>query len=371
MRALIDKVQATITDFIEQRDALWLRVAGRAADAPIVFKLLLSLERRNRRDVFLLLPTPFVSAEQYVDELVRLFRLEHQALQQARQALQQAPLPPLPAHFSGGPAQRLSELLGAARALLPPAGAQRLVWAFWPLELADPAAYEQLLDAVVPAGDCSEGDPAPRAPQPLRLIGRQVSALPAAQRRSPEAIPTVRMTTDFSPEAIQRSLQETVADPSQPVAARMHTLLMLAALDQAHDRAEAAQAKYELLLSYYQKKRRPALQTVVLLQLGELCQRQQRLPAARALYEQALTPAAAAQVPVCTALLAKNLGDLAEAEQRHADAAVYYQAWHRLACLLGDPEGAQLAHTKLTAAQHRSASAAAPRKPHPCPESAR
>ena len=127
MRALIDKVQATITDFIEQRDALWLRVAGRAADAPIVFKLLLSLERRNRRDVFLLLPTPFVSAEQYVDELVRLFRLEHQALQQARQALQQAPLPPLPAHFSGGPAQRLSELLGAARALLPPAGAQRLV----------------------------------------------------------------------------------------------------------------------------------------------------------------------------------------------------------------------------------------------------
>ena len=26
MRALLDKVQATITDFIEQRDALWLRV---------------------------------------------------------------------------------------------------------------------------------------------------------------------------------------------------------------------------------------------------------------------------------------------------------------------------------------------------------
>ena len=101
MRALLDKLQATITDFIEQPEALLLRVAATTADAPIVFKLLLAIERRNKSDVFLLFATPFLNQEQYVDEMIRLFRAEYQALQNKRRGRQQAPHQPLPDRFSG------------------------------------------------------------------------------------------------------------------------------------------------------------------------------------------------------------------------------------------------------------------------------
>ena len=358
MRALLDKLQATITDFIEQPDALLLRVAATTADAPIVFKVLLAIERRNKNDVFLLFATPFLNQEQYVGEMIRLFRAEYQALQNERRERQQAPHQPLPDRFSGGPAQQLTELLSFARELLPEPGRQRLVWAFWPLELADPAAYGQLLDGLVPAPLASGHDSSPLAPPPwtqrLRLIGRQVGDSQAARRTARDTRYILRTTADFSPEAVQRCLQETLADGRQPEAVRMRTLLTVATLDRAHGRSEAALAKYGQLLDYYRQHKSPALQTVVLIQLGELCQEQQRLPEARAFYEQALAPAAAAQVPVCTALLAKSFGDLAWAEQRQTDAAACYEAWHRLASQLGDPQGAQLALTKLTAARERS-----------------
>ncbi|HRI52643.1 MAG TPA: hypothetical protein PLW65_20915 [Pseudomonadota bacterium] len=352
MRALLDKLQATITDFIEQRDALWLRVGGSTADAPIVLKLLLSIERRNKGDVFLIYATPFANQEQYVDELTELFRAEYQALQEERSVRQHAPLQPLPDRFGGGPAQRLTALLRAAGELLPKEGRQRLVLAFWPLELADPVAYEQLLDGLVPAPvGCDSPSPWMRR---LRLIGRQVGHSPAERHAVQYEERVLHTTADFSPEAVLRCLQETLADPRQPEGVRMRTLLMLATLDQAHGRDEAALARYDQLLAYYRRQQSPALQTVVLIQLGELCQKEQRLPAARAFYEQALAPAAAARVPVCTALLAKSFGDLAWAEQRHSDAAACYEAWHRLASQLGDHPGAQLALTKLTAARERS-----------------
>lgn len=358
MHALLDKLQATITDFIEQRDALWLRVDSSTADAPIVFKLLLAIERRNKSDVFLLCATPFADQEQYVDELIQLFRTEYQALQEERIARQHAPLQRLPDRFGGGPAQRLTKLLTAAGELLPSGGRQRLVWAFWPLELADPVAYGQLLDGLVPAPVGSGRDSSPTAPPPwtqrVRLIGRQVGDSPAPCPTGQNEEYVLRTTADFSPEAVQRCLQETLADKRQPEAVRMRTLLMLATIDQAHGRPEAALAKYGQLLEYYRLRNNPALQTVILVQLGELCQKQQRLPAARAFYEQALAPAAAAQVPVCTTLLAKNFGDLASAEQRPAEAAACYEAWHRLASQLGDHQGAQLALAKLTAARERS-----------------
>ena len=172
MRALLDKLQATITDFIEQRDALWLRVGGSTADAPIVLKLLLSIERRNKGDVFLIYATRFANQEQYVDELTGLFRAEYQALQEERSARQHAPLQPLPDRFGGGPAQRLTALLSAAGELLPKEGRQRLVCAFWPLELADPVAYEQLLDGLVSAPVGCGCDSPPPWTRRLRLIGR-------------------------------------------------------------------------------------------------------------------------------------------------------------------------------------------------------
>lgn len=372
MHTLALRLQKTITDFLDQRDALWLRIACAEQDAAIVLKLLIDLERRDRGDVFLLFSAPFVDPEQYARAVSRLFLAELEALDSALAAHHEPPLGRLPERFLGTPVQQLAVILRAARALLPEEGTQRLILAFWPLELADPVAYEQLLDSLVPLpGDAATfadtaaltataaatataantDAPAGVMPQWLRrvrLIGRTSKDRPT-QHLAPSAEPYLQRTeSDFSPPALQRSLQELIADPRSSPAVRMHTLLMLAALEEAHGSWEAARARYEHAAASYQAQANPTMQTVALLQLGALYQRRELLPAARACYERALTPAAASNMPICVAMLAKNLGDVAHAQNRHREAVACYEAWYRLASRLGDSTGAAQAQAQLT-----------------------
>lgn len=375
MHTLVLRLQKTITDFMDQRDALWLRVACSGQDAPIVFKLLLDLERRQRGDVFLLFGAPFFNPEQYAAEVLRLFLAEWHALDSALAAHHGPPLGRLPERFLGSPAQQLAVLIRAARELLPQEGEHRLVLGFWPLELSDPAAYEQLLDSLLPLpGDAETDAPVGRLPQWLRrvrLIGR-AGIGPHAERRSPGMPPyMLRTESDFSPPALQRCMQELIADPQCPPAARLHTLLMLAAIEEAHGGWATAIAKYEQVLAHFRAQPNPTLHTVALLQLGALYHRQKQLPAARACYEQALIPAAAARTPVCVAMLAKNLGDVAFLERRYDEAAACYQAWQRLASRLGDSAGATIAQQQLTLAQQHLGAASGGAEPTAPPRASR
>jgi tetratricopeptide (TPR) repeat protein len=238
---------------------------------------------------------------------------------------------------------------------LPKDGDHRLVWALWPLAVADPVAYEQLLAALVPqrpeAARPAPEETTPPWPQSVRLIGRTGPEGRAGTSVVWGEQPIARVACDFSPAALERSLQQSSDDETQPAAVRMQARLMLATLAAAQGGIEAAVGHYGELLAYYQEQADPSMQTVVLLQLGEAYHRQQRLSEARACYERALTPAAAAPVPVCTAMLAKNLGDVAFLQQRYGDAVTCYRTWHRLAGRLGDSAGARTARKLLTLAQ--------------------
>src|SRR4051812_5847512 len=116
MYSIAARLQTAVTDFIAQRDALWLLVSASASDAPIVFRLLLDSERKCRSEVFLLFGASFENAEQYADEVVALFLAEYRALMAALSAQHRAPLASLPDCLLGapgknrasGPAQRLA-----------------------------------------------------------------------------------------------------------------------------------------------------------------------------------------------------------------------------------------------------------------------
>jgi hypothetical protein len=345
MRRLVEKLQAEVKALFARRDAPWLLVSCADADVPIVFKVLRDCERTSRDEIFLLLGAPFVNPQQYAAAAVSQFVREYQALCAELAERQLPPPASLPDRLLDDddddqlpPAQRLSALLAAAELLLPTD--KRLLCALWPLTMTDPAAYAGLLDALLPMGSCTSQ---------VCLIGRElVPGKPQSASR------VVRIACDFGPAAVARSLQEASSDETQPEAVRMNALLMLAQLDQAHGRTDAAIGKFHQVLAYHKAQRNAAMQTVVLLQLGETHHRLQRLSQARACYEQALTPAAAL-APTCVAQLARNLGDIASLEQRHADAAVCYRTWHRVACRLGDQTGAAAALEKLALAQRRKA----------------
>lgn len=367
MRTLALRLQKTITDFMDQRGALWLRVTCSEPEAPIVFKLLLDLERKNRGDVFLLFSAPFVNPEQYAQEIGRLFFAECRALDSALAAHHGPPLEKLPERFQGSPGQQLAVLLRAARELLPEDGDQRLIVAFWPLELAAPQAYEQLLDSLFPltgdaATDCGAGA-LPWWLRRVRLIGRAAQD-PSVLHHPCAVTPYLQRTeSDFSPRALQRCMQEIVDDPRSPKGIRMHTLVMLAALHEAHGDCEAARAKYEQAIAYFQTQPSPIMQTVALIQLGALYQRRQQLSAARDCYEHALASAATGISPIIVAILAKNLGEIAFSQQRYDDAAAAYEAWYRLASKLEDRAGAAQAQAQLALLQRRQGVAAANPRP--------
>ena len=357
MRTLALRLQKTITDFMDQRDALWLRVTCSESEAPIVFKVLLDLERKNRGDIFLLFSAPFINSEQYAQEVGRLFFAECQALDSALAAHHGPPLEKLPERFLGSPGQQLAVLLRAARELLPEDGDQRLIVAFWPLELAAPQAYEQLLDSLLPLpGDVAADGRSEALPwwlRRVRLIGRAAPDPSALHLTSAENPYLRRTESDFSHRALQRCMQEIVDDPRSPKGIRMHTLVMLAALHEVHGDGEAARVKYEQAVAYFQTQPSPMMQTVALIQLGALYQRRQQLSTARDCYEQALAAAATGTAPICVAIIAKNLGEIAFSQQRYDDATAAYEAWYRLASKLEDRAGATQAQAQLALLQRR------------------
>lgn len=351
MRTLALRLRKTISDFLDRRDALWLRVACSETDAAIVFKLLLELERKNRGDIFLLFSTRFTDPGQYVTELGRLFIAECQALDSALAVQPGPPLERLPERFLGSPSQQLAVLLRTARALLPEDGDQRLIVAFWPLELAAPLEYEQLLDSLLPLpGDATtDGGSAALPPwlRRVRLIGRAAKDMPARHRSSALKPYLLRAESDSSPQALPRCMQERVDAPQSPAASRMRTLIMLAALEAAYGDGEAARTSYEQVLRDFESQPSSMMQTIALLQLGALYQRQRQLSAARGCYERALGAAAITTSPICVAIIAKGLGEIAFLEQRYGDATAAYQAYFHLADQLGDHAGAEHAQQRL------------------------
>jgi tetratricopeptide (TPR) repeat protein len=308
MRTLIDRIQASIAHFVEQRDDLVMIMACSDNDAPLVLKIVQDVEKASGSDVFLLFADDFVATGPYVAVAIERLRQQHKLVNEWLTAQGRDLFPPLPepldsAQFS--PIQRLGQAMMYARSLLPHDGDHRLIWAMLPPTIHDRQAYLDLVSAFAAWRGVRPGM------QGLRIIFRDetdtAGFMPALARA-----PRVRITSvDMGPAAIQSALQEEANDATLPQERRMAALLQQALLDSAHGRTQQALAQFRVLLGYYQHTQTAALQALVLNAIGDIFHRTNDCTNACYWYECAVPLAVKSESPVLLHTAVSNLADIA------------------------------------------------------------
>jgi tetratricopeptide (TPR) repeat protein len=336
MRKLFAGLGKDLRCFIEQRDDLMLLANCNSADSALVLQTLRDIEQESGTDVFLLFADNFVEPESFVSVAIDRLKEDHRLACEGLAEEGRPSLPPMPASLfdhSRPAATRLPEAIGFARSLLPTGGDHRLVWAMFPLEIADWAQYLQLVSMLAPWKGVK---PQMRG---VRLLFRY-------QRESDPgelpvvAAPRVRVQDiDLGPAAIEASLLSEAEDPELSDEERMQALLTAAYMDSAYNRSEAAISKFNLLLGYYQHTGNLLVQALVIKGLGDVAHRNNSLEQAQRWYECALLPASEAKEASILAELVKDLGEIAYQQRRYADAEQYFDGLDKLRAHLLDPEG--------------------------------
>ncbi|MFL6449156.1 MAG: tetratricopeptide repeat protein [Bryobacteraceae bacterium] len=330
MRKLLDRLRNELNNFVEQRNDLMLVAKCSDDDVAVGLKLLRDLEQSNKTDVFLLFSDNFVQPVPFVSVAIERLREDHRLACSALAEENKPSLPPFPLALlddSRPPGQRLIHAMTFAHSLLPPQGGHRLVWAMFPLRIADRDAYWSLISELMPWDGIR---PWMRG---LRLVFRDV----AAHARSAPAGVRFR-SYDLGQQAIESSFEDEAKDDQLPEERRMQSLLLSAGMDLAYNRSKDATAKYELLLGYYQRTENDAMQAFVLNAFGEMAHRAGDLDKAVFWFECAVDPAAAVNGPVLLATIGRNLGDAMYKLGRYPEAEQYHDNVDKLASHMLDPE---------------------------------
>jgi tetratricopeptide (TPR) repeat protein len=351
MQRLIESQRAAIADFLDQRDkgVLVIRAAGEQIGYAI--QILKSIEDGGSPDVFLAFAQEFVSPGQFVSLVAERVRASELRVREelGDKAAAVPSMPVVCQDESQEPETRLRATLEYARSLLPPNTGQRIVCAFLPMTIADPAGYGGLMTGLIAPGTV------PPWYHLIRFILREDTLAPALGARI-LTIPFVTVQEfDFSPEAIAASLKEIARDGADREQ-RAQALLQLAFLDYAHGRADEALAGFHEVLGYYQETGNATMLAVALTGVGDVYQRGGDLGQAKDWYARAIAPAVECKSPIALFTVARNLGHVSFALRQFEEAESFFDSAQILGLQIYDPESKILAlEWKALAAQQLSA----------------
>jgi tetratricopeptide (TPR) repeat protein len=298
--------------------------------------LLEQVEAGRASDMFWTFTDEFIGAYEYADAVVSAFATRHEGVRLAMEKEGMQPWPPIPRGIlseDAPPPQRLRQLAAFSRQLLPVPNGGNIVWAFYPLEIADHREYAELIRQVV------EHD----LPNPwchhLRFIARDEPATPAVREALTDSPRVQWYEPDLSHDAVKRSIEDEAADESLPLEERMTNFLMLAGGDQANRLYPEALEKYSLLLQYHAPLGNLSMAALALNGMGETYEKLGDLESAADSYQAALIPATQAEYPPIPVLLniTLNLANLRYGEERWAEAEGYYDLAQQLATAARNP----------------------------------
>jgi tetratricopeptide (TPR) repeat protein len=335
MRNLLRQVSSKLQSFVEQRNDVAMVLGAAETDALPLLSILEGIEAERGSDFFWTFTNPFVSAAPYAEAVIQAFAVTHKAARLAMEKEGMRPWPPLPAlveSASTPPAQRLRELAAFSRQLLPVPNGGVVVWTFFPLQIGDGPAYARLMGELI-----AHEFPFPWCHH-LRFIFRDDPGDPVVAR-SLERIPRVQgYAPDLSLEALNRSLEEDVADDKLPLAERMAVLPLSASNDVAFERFPEALEKYALLLQYHGSMNNFAMGAMALHGMGLVYERTGDPFKANEAYQAALVPASQGEHPPIPVFLnvVLSLANLRMTEQRWDEAEDYWDAAQQLATVARD-----------------------------------
>jgi tetratricopeptide (TPR) repeat protein len=346
MRKLLKAVGVRLRAFVDQRDDVAMILGAPEDDATPLLAMLEGLEAERPSDFFWTFTDAFVDAASYAQVVVSAFAVKHEGVRLAMEREGMKPWPPLPPTVTSAatpPAQRLRELAAFSRQLLPIPNGGLVVWTFFPAGIADAAAYARLMGAIIahefPFPWCHHLRFIIRDDPAGRVVEASLAGVPRVQRYAP----------DLSVDAINRSMDEEVADETLPLHERMAVLPASAASDLAYARFPLALEKYALLLQYHGSMNNYPMAALALHGMGQVWERTGDLAKASEAYQAALAPASHGEHPPIPIFLnvVLSLANLRTSEERWDEAEGYWDATQQLATVARDGP------LKVRALEHR------------------
>jgi tetratricopeptide (TPR) repeat protein len=336
LRRKLDQLKEALREHASQRESLLLVVSCTDLDVIYTLKTLEALDTETPSDIFLVFDAPFIDAPGYATAVLESLRVQMEGAASALAEQKEAPFPPLPALCADIEAPATARLRAAVDhvATLVPLGADHhVIWAFFPLQIADQEGYARLVAEFIPW----------RGPEPwmkgLRVVARDDRARPflSPELRKREAPGVLLFESDMSPAALNDALVKEASDRGARVADRMQALVQLAGLDYAHRRYPQAIEKYTRLHGYYAEHRAPVMQAMMLQGVGDVLRRMGDPTAARVKYHQGLTLAMETQALPVLLSLTYSIGEVSLEIEDYPDAEGFFALAEQLAGKLMNP----------------------------------
>jgi len=329
MQKLLEQISQRFQSFINQRDDLALIVRSMETDSVPLLKILEGLEEASASDLYWIFTDNFLNQESYANDVISSFATKHELIRLSMEKEGMNPWQPIPQQILSEktpPAQRLRNLAAFSRELLPVPNGGMVIWGFYPLEIADHTAYALLMEEILqhkfPFPWCHHLRFIIRDDSETLSMEKQLSTLPRIQWYKP----------DLSMDAINRSMEEDIADETLPLDARLNTLMVMAGMDYAYGYFPQALEKYELLLQYYAPMGNLTMAALSLNGMGMVYEKLGELRKANESYEAAIVPASQGDHPPITVLLniILNLANIRRNEKRWEDAEAYFDMAQQL-----------------------------------------
>lgn len=335
MKKLFEEVHRKLSDFIEQRDHLFMVIPCHDFETAYILKILQAIDESNHSDLFWMVADEFKDPPSYIETIIERFKAKHDGVCEGLKKEGKEPWPSIPSLVldpSQSPLDRLKELMKFSRSLLPSEEGHLSIWGFFPNQIKDHGLYEEMVKSLIdhqfPFPWCHHMRIFFRDEKDSSILFKKLNRTPRLSFFSP----------DFSGEAMERSLREEVMDSRIPLDQRLQSLMSIAGLDLANQRYEEALNKYKVLLPYYQGTGNHAMSALILNWMGEVFERMGKLPEAERYYESALTPAIESKSEPVLLNIVMNLGNLKLSQKVWSDAEVYYESAEKVATALCIPQ---------------------------------
>ncbi len=335
MQSLIRDARKKIEDFVNQREDLIMLAKCRKHDMGILLKIIRDVDLASPWNIFLLFADNFTDPAGFVSSLTDNFIKEHETVSRALEKEGKEKLPPVPGHVkdeSVPPDKRLKNLMAFVRSFVPSDGGHLVIWGICPLEIENRKEYAKFISSFLPEEKTEN-----------RIRGTRIIFrinMEKTENSNPQNVPFMQTASfDFGQAAFRKSMEKDAADENLSEDERMGNLYCLAVLDYAHNRVPAAEAKLKKLLGYYQGKKNPLMEAMVMNAFGDLYfHRIMDIETARHWYECAAVSAVKSKSHVLLTIVVKNLGDLFFAWEKYDKAWEFYDNLDKLATKTADPE---------------------------------
>jgi tetratricopeptide (TPR) repeat protein len=278
MRRIMQEIQTVIRTFARGAQGRMMLVCCEPENSPLFLKSIDAVEQEpDSPDVFLSFGQDFTTEPEFIAKALNILAGQRQKLAEELKKESRPPLPDYP-EAPDSPRGRFLQAMRYTRKIVP--AGSNVVWAVYPLQVADPNAYLAFCDWLQQA----IRQPGLAGTRIIARDGEKVTLL----RPSMEKLPGV---TIYEPQldlaSIEKKIKAQAEDPATPVEEQAQLHMTLAGMDVANRRFEQALQRNLELANYFNATGQKYLESITLCNIGDILYLKRNYPEAQRWYERA------------------------------------------------------------------------------------